>query len=262
MAEQRIQRRLAAVMAADMVGYSRMTSTDEARTLVRLRLLREEVFVPEIRAHGGRLVKEMGDGLLAEFNSTVDALECAVAVQRAIEGHERAAEQEDPIRYRVGINLGDIVIEGDDILGDGVNIAARLESLAEPGGIVVSSAVFDQARGKLDFAYEHLGERNLKNISEPVRIYRVFPSGRPDTLELSVRERQFRESVRDRFADDVAYYVPLLGRTTEAGTEKKTRALRSVCRRKRRAEFEYHEWIAVGEDVKQVKIDSLSDAVE
>jgi formylglycine-generating enzyme required for sulfatase activity/class 3 adenylate cyclase len=261
MAEHRIQRRLAAILAADMVDYSRLVGADEAGTLSRLKSLREELLAPNIGQYEGRIVKEMGDGLLAEFASVVGAVECAVTIQKEMAKREANSPEKTRIRYRAGINLGDIVIDGDDILGDGVNIAARLEGLAEPGGILISAAVFDQVRNKLDLACEDLGERNLKNIKEPVRVYRVFPIGRPEISELSREERSYRDRVRDRFAEDAAYYVPLSGRTRDIVLPDPAQVPRSVGRRKRRALFEYHEWISVGEDIKQVKVDSLSEVI-
>jgi formylglycine-generating enzyme required for sulfatase activity len=175
---------------------------------------------------------------------------------------EAAVAENIRIRYRAGINLGDIIIDGDDILGDGVNVAARLERLAEPAGISISGAVYDQVHNKLDLAYEDLGEQHLKNIEEPVRVYRVLPFGRPDAADLSHAENDYRERLKARYAEDAAFYVPLAGRTTAADTAPQTKAPRSTGRRGRRAKFEYHEWIPVGEDIKQIRLDSLHEAVE
>ena len=173
MAEIKITRRLAAVLAADMVGYSRLMGADEAGTIARQRTVYAEVIDPAIAGHGGRIVKTTGDGLLAEFPSVVDAVACAVAMQTGLAGRETDRPDDQRMRYRMGINLGDIVIEGDDILGDGVNIAARLEGLAEAGGICISGDVYRQVRNKLDLAFEDLGEQRVKNIAEPVRTYRI-----------------------------------------------------------------------------------------
>ena len=173
MAEAKLTRRLAAILAADMVGYSRLMGADELGTIARQKALHGEVIDPAIAEHGGRVVKTTGDGLLVEFPSVVDAVACAVVVQTGLAGHEVDRPEDWRIRYRIGINLGDIVIEGDDILGDGVNIAARLEALADAGGICVSGDVYRQVRNKLDFEFEDLGERRVKNIAEPVRTYRV-----------------------------------------------------------------------------------------
>jgi TolB-like protein/class 3 adenylate cyclase len=168
-----MERRLAAILAADMVGYSRLMSADEAGTLTRQQAILAEVIEPGIAEYRGRIVKTTGDGLLAEFPSVVDALRCAVNVQLAAAEREVERHAETRIAYRVGINLGDIIGEGDDIFGEGVNIAARLEGLAEPGGICVSRTVFNQVKGKVASGFEDLGEHQVKNIPEPLRVYRV-----------------------------------------------------------------------------------------
>ena len=160
-------RRLAAIMAADVAGYSRLIGTDEQGTLNRLRSIRTEVVDPKINGHHGRLVKTTGDGLLVEFGSVIDALRCAVEVQQSMA--ERNTGLADRVEFRIGINVGDIVVEDGDIFGDGVNVAARLESHAEPGGICVSARVQEDATGKLDLTFEDLGEQNLKNIVRPIR---------------------------------------------------------------------------------------------
>jgi adenylate cyclase len=164
-------RRLAAIVAADVAGYSRLIGTDEQGTLNRLRSIRTEVLDPKINEHHGRLVKTTGDGLLVEFGSVVDALRCAVEVQQSMA--ERNTRAGDRIEFRIGINVGDIVVEDGDIFGDGVNVAARLEGLAEPGGICVSARVQEDAAGKLDITFEDIGEQALKNIARPIRVYRV-----------------------------------------------------------------------------------------
>jgi adenylate cyclase len=169
----RVVRRLAAVLAIDMVGYSRHMEADEAGTLARQKSHRQEQIDPVLREHGGRVVKSTGDGLLVEFGSVIDALDSAVRVQRAIAEAEANTPKERRIQYRAGINLGDVVIDGDDILGDGVNIAARLEAMAEPGGILITSSVFEQVVGKLDLVFDDLGELQVKNIQRPIRVYRV-----------------------------------------------------------------------------------------
>ncbi len=173
MTEQRVQRRLAAVLATDMVGYSRLMEADERGTIARQKTLRDELIDPRIAEHNGRIVKTTGDGLLVEFASVVDATECAVAVQRALAEREAEIAEDRRIQYRIGINLGDIVIEGDDIFGEGVNVAARLESIAQPGGICVSGMVREAVSKKLDLDFEDLGEKQVKNISAPVRVYAV-----------------------------------------------------------------------------------------
>src|SRR5690349_7446706 len=175
MAAARVERRLTAILAADVVGYSSLMERDEDRTLARLKAHRRELVEPLNAERGGRLVKLMGDGVLAEFASVVDAVRCAVLIQRGTAGRE--AER---IRLRIGINLGDVIREpDDDLCGDGVNIAARLEGLAEPGGICVSRTVHDHVRGKVPFAFRALGPRRVKNIAEPVEVWRVDPTGTP-----------------------------------------------------------------------------------
>src|SRR6516165_1136857 len=166
-------RRLAAILAADVVGYSRLIGADEGGTLERLKALRRELLDPKIAEHRGRLVKTTGDGLLVEFGSVVDALRCAVEVQRALAEANAALPSEHRIDLRIGINMGDIVVEDGDIFGDGVNVAARLEGLAESGGICVSARVQEDAAGRLDLAFEDIGEQQLKNITRPVRVYRI-----------------------------------------------------------------------------------------
>jgi adenylate cyclase len=178
-ATDHVDRRLVAILAADMVGYSRLMEADETGTIERQKAHRTELVDPKIDAHGGRIVKTTGDGMLVEFGSVVDATECAVAIQRAMAEREAEVGEERRIQYRVGINLGDIVIDGDDILGDGVNVAARLEGLAEPGGVCISDVVHQSVVGKLDLAFEDLGEQQVKNITKPVHAYRVVVDRMP-----------------------------------------------------------------------------------
>jgi adenylate cyclase len=173
MENQRTERKLAAILAADVVGYSRLMGHDEEGTLRRLKAHLGELVEPHIAAHRGRIVKRTGDGLLADFASAVEAVRCAVAIQAGMADRNRAAEDGSRIEFRIGINLGDVIIEGDDIYGDGVNIAARLESLADPGGIFVSRAVRDSVRDKLGIMLEDLGEKPVKNIARPVRVFRI-----------------------------------------------------------------------------------------
>jgi TolB-like protein len=182
----RVERRLAAILAADVAGYSRLIGADEEGILRRLKALRTEVIDPKIADHRGRLVKTTGDGLLVEFGSVVDALRCAVEMQREIGASNAGMSTESHIVFRIGIHQGDVVVEDSDIFGDGVNIAARLEGLAEPGGICISARVQEDAAGKLDLTFEDLGEQQLKNIARPVRAYRVVTATgpamtRPDT---------------------------------------------------------------------------------
>ena len=168
----REQRRLAAIFCADVVGFSRLVGKDETDTLSRLKALRAGLIDPAIAEHGGRIVKTTGDGLLVEFGSVVDAVRCAVAVQREMAQRDTALTEDRRIAFRVGIHMGDIVIDGEDILGDGVNIAARLEGLAEAGGVCVSGRVQEDLAGKVDIELRDGGEQSLKNIARPVRVWR------------------------------------------------------------------------------------------
>jgi adenylate cyclase len=169
-------RRLAAILAADVAGYSRLIGADEQGTLTRLKAIRSELIDPQIAIHHGRIVKTTGDGLLVEFGSTVDALRCASEVQAQMAERNAAAAPEGRIEWRIGIHQGDIVVEDGDIFGDGVNIAARLEGLAQPGGVCVSARVQEDVAGKIDLAFEDLGEQQLKNIARPVRVYAIRPT--------------------------------------------------------------------------------------
>ncbi|HEX3413908.1 MAG TPA: adenylate/guanylate cyclase domain-containing protein [Stellaceae bacterium] len=168
-------RRLAAILAADVAGYSRLMGADEEGTLERLNALRRELVDPKITEHHGRIVKTTGDGLLVEFASVVDAVRCAVAVQQAMPKRDTGVAADSRIELRIGINLGDVIVEGDDLYGDGVNIAARVEALADAGGVFVSNTVHDHVRDRLPFIFEDLGEQQVKNIARPVRVYRVRP---------------------------------------------------------------------------------------
>jgi adenylate cyclase len=172
-AHERVERRLAAILAADAVGYSRLVGRDEEGTIARLESLRDELIEPGITDHHGRIVKTTGDGILVEFPSAVDAVWSAAALQNGLKEHEANLPEDRRIVFRIGINLGDIVVQGDDILGDGVNVAARLEELAEPGGICISGKVFDEVRNKVEFDFADLGVQQVKNIANPVRAYRV-----------------------------------------------------------------------------------------
>ena len=166
-------RRLAAILAADVAGYSRLIGADESGTLQALKAIRTELLDPTIVVRNGRLVKTTGDGLLVEFGSVVEALRCATEVQARMAERNAPTPADRRVEYRIGINMGDVVVEDGDIFGDGVNVAARLEALAEPGGISVSRVVRDQVRDKLDFAFQDMGEQQVKNIARPVRVYRV-----------------------------------------------------------------------------------------
>src|SRR5271167_4997785 len=169
----RDHRRLAAIVSADVVGYSLLMGRDDSATLAGLKAHRRELIDPKIAEYAGRIVKTTGDGLLLEFPSVVDAVRCAVDVQRGMAERNTGVPPEQRIEFRIGINVGDIIIDGDDIFGDGVNVAARLQTLAEPGGICVSRVVRDQVLDKLSFAFEDLGAQAVKNIARPVEAYRV-----------------------------------------------------------------------------------------
>ena len=171
MAEQ-VERRLAAILAADVVGYSRLMGADEAGTHARLKVLRQELIDPKIAEHRGRVVKRTGDGALVEFASAVDAVRCAVEIQQVMAARNRDTAEVHRIEFRVGINLGDVIVEDGDIFGDGVNVAARLEGLAQPGGVCISDVVHQMVRGRLALAFEDLGEQQVKNIAQPVRVWR------------------------------------------------------------------------------------------
>ena len=173
MAKERVERRLAAILAADVAGYSRLMGVDEEGTLGRLKALRSEVIYPRIAPLPGRIVKTTGDGMLIEFASVVDAVRCAIEVQRGMVERNASTVDDSRIAFRIGVNLGDIIVEGGDIYGDGVNIAARLEGIAEPGGICISEDAYRQVRGKIDAEFADIGEQSLKNISRPLRVYRV-----------------------------------------------------------------------------------------
>ena len=174
MAEERVDRRLAAILVADVVGYSGLIRADEEGTRTAVRQHITVTVEPQVAAHRGRIFKTMGDGLLAEFASVVDAVRCAVEIQNAIKDHIADVAADKRIEFRIGINLGDVIAEGDDLHGDGVNVAARLEGMAEPQGICISGSVFEQVRDKLELGFEDLGDQQVKNIDRPVRAYRVL----------------------------------------------------------------------------------------
>jgi class 3 adenylate cyclase len=168
-----MERRLTTVLIADVAGYGRLSQADEEGTRVRFQADLREVFEPQIAAHHGRLIKTMGDGLLVEFHSVVDALRCAIDIQRTEAERNTGLIEERRLAFRIGINLGDVIVDGGDIFGDGVNVAARLESIAERGRICISRQVLDQVEGKLDLTYRELGRQNLKNIAKPVEVYAI-----------------------------------------------------------------------------------------
>ncbi len=168
MAEERVKRKLSAILCADVVGYSRLMGEDEAATLQALKKCETEIIDPIVKEHNGRIFKRMGDGFLVEFSSAVDSVDCAIAWQKEIQG------KNNPLNFRIGINLGDVIAEGEDMYGDGINIAARIEGLADPGSICISRNIYDQIRKKVYLGFEYLGEQQVKNISEPVRVYKLL----------------------------------------------------------------------------------------
>ena len=211
---ERVERRLTAILAADVAGYSRLMGEDEEGTHVALTALRRDIADPKVIEHRGRIVKSTGDGLLVEFASVVDAVSCAVEVQREMALRNAAVPEVRRIQFRIGINLGDIIFDEHDIYGDGVNVAARLEALAEPGGICVSRVVRDQVRDKLDFTFEDQGEQQVKNIARPVRVYRIpvtervaakTPLPLPDKSSLAVLpfQNMTGDAQQDYFVDGI-----------------------------------------------------------
>jgi adenylate cyclase len=187
MANAGLERRLSAIMAADVVGYSRLVEADESGTLTALKNLRQAVLKPLLTEHRGRMVKLMGDGLIAEFGSIVSAVACAAAVQKQLALHQKNVPAQNRIVLRIGVNLGDVVVEGDDLLGDGVNVAARLEQICPPGGVLISGAAYDHLSGKLECRFEDTGEQRLKNITRPIRTYRLVLDDAPSAPVASSR---------------------------------------------------------------------------
>src|SRR5918997_493481 len=168
-------RRLAAIMCADIVGFSRLMGKDEEGTHERLKRYRRDVIEPTVSEHYGQIFKHTGDGFLAIFDSPLEAVRCAVVIQQTVAARNTAVAKDRWLQYRIGINLGDVIVESDDIYGDGVNVAARLQTAAEPGGVNISGGVYEQVKNKLVCGYRSLGDEKLKNITDPVRIYKVLP---------------------------------------------------------------------------------------
>jgi adenylate cyclase len=190
-----VKRKLAAILAADVVGYSRLIRANEADTLSATKTLWREVVQPAIREHRGRVFKLMGDGLLAEFPSVVDAAAAAIAIQT--EANERSVAEPEPrrIQLRIGINLGDVVVDGSDLYGDGVNLAARLQEIAEPGGVAVSASTYEHLRGKTNTVFADAGERQLKNVAEPVRVCLWHSAVKLATSEKPIESRSSQPSI-------------------------------------------------------------------
>ena len=187
--EARVERRLAAILAADVAGYSRLMGVDEEGTLAALKAYRREFIDPKIAEHRGRIVKTTGDGALVEFASAVDAVRCAMEIQRAMAERNAAIPEDRRIEFRIGINVGDIIIDEGDIYGDGVNIAARVETLATPGAICLSDNAYQQIKGKLSLEVSDMGEQQLKNIAQPVRVYGLRPNAVPAQPALSLPDK-------------------------------------------------------------------------
>ena len=194
-------RRLAAIVAADVVGYSRLMEADEAGTLARLKTVRLELIDPAIARCKGRIIKTTGDGMLVEFQSVTEALRCAVDFQERMARRNRDMPASRSLLYRIGVNLGDVIVDEDDIFGDGVNVAARLESIAEPGGICISSAVRDQVGDRLELVYEDLGDQQVKNISRPIRVYKVVIGGQKLGAATPRRIGRARQGEREKAVD-------------------------------------------------------------
>jgi adenylate cyclase len=200
MAEERINRKLAAILAADVVGYSRLMASDEEGTLAALKRHRQAVFEPAVAAHQGRIVKLIGDGIIVEFPSVVDAVNCALSVQRSGDSLQDESVLQPKIILRIGINLGDVIIEGDDIYGDGVNVAARLEPVAEPGGVCISSIVNESIGNRIDVRFQDGGQINVKNIDRPLRVWRWHPSAAHTTVTNDQRSNAVNSQPRAAIA--------------------------------------------------------------
>jgi adenylate cyclase len=202
-------RKLAAILAADVVGYSRLAGTDEERTLARLRGLRSDLVEPAIAAYHGRIVKRAGDGIIIEFRSVVDAVNCAIEVQNGLVDRNAGVAAERRIEFRVGIHIGDVVEESDgDLMGDGVNIAARLEGICEPGAICLSEDAYRQVRDKVGESFTDLGEKELKNIARPMRVYTLNPGSESGAQPLSAPNKEARGGARTLLPRSRAHVLP------------------------------------------------------
>jgi adenylate cyclase len=213
MAEERLQRRLAAILSADVVGYSRLMGIDEAGTLARLKAMRRDIIDPLVTAHSGRTFKLMGDGALVEFASAVDAVTCAIEVQKQVRECNSGSPEDSRIQFRIGINVGDIIVDGDDIYGDGVNVAARIQALADPGGIYISRGAAEQVRDKVPIKIETRGEQTVKNIARPIEVFCIVAEHR-DSIAPAVHESETRvqtATVADKPAIAVLPFVNMSG---------------------------------------------------
>jgi adenylate cyclase len=224
MASDQVKRKLAAILAADIAGYSRLMGADEAGTLARLKEHRRELIDPKNKQYRGRVVKTTGDGILIEFPSVVDAISCSIEVQQGMRERNADIPPDKRIEFRIGINLGDVIVEGRDLYGDGVNIAARLEGLAEPGGICISQTVLNHARGKIAFEFEDLGEQALKNIVRPVHVHRLLLNGRNGGGNHH-RALAFQMVIRDRAQFEL--YLQGQSRRYQGSRAQARRALRA-----------------------------------
>lgn len=202
MAQEEFKRKLAAILSADAKEYSRLMREDETATIRTLTAYRE-VMTTLIKQHHGRVVDTVGDNLLAEFDSVVDAVQGAVAIQKEVKARNAQIQESRRMLFRIGINLGDLVVEGDRIYGDGVNIAARLEAMAEPGGICISRTAYDQIEDKLPFGYEYLGEKTAKNIFKPLGVYRVLFEPEKDTPRVAKAEHDRRSGRYEKIEDEI-----------------------------------------------------------
>lgn len=199
MTGERVQRRLAAILAADVVGYSRLMETDEDGTLARLKALRGAVIDPAVARHAGRMVKQMGDGVLLEFASAVEAVTCAMEIQRQVPEHDAGSPPENQIRFRIGINVGDVIVDDNDLYGDGVNVAARIETLAQPGGIYISRSAADQVRDKIPVAIESCGSHSVKNIARPIEVFCLAGDSAPrNTAAPTAASPRHRPPMREK----------------------------------------------------------------
>jgi adenylate cyclase len=213
MAEERLQRRLAAILSADVVGYSRLMGIDEAGTLARLKAMRRDLVDPLVAAHSGRTFKLMGDGALVEFASAVDAVTCAIEIQKQVRERNAGSPEDSRIQFRIGINVGDIIVDGDDIYGDGVNVAARIQALADPGGVYISRGAADQVRDKVPIKIETRGEQTVKNIARPIEVFCIISEDR-DAVAAAVRESETRvqtPAIADKPAIAVLPFVNMSG---------------------------------------------------